>query len=248
MTPRSEVFGRRSTAMLGLAGAILSGVGDVLILGRPCSGREFDAAAGRIPPNVDADPRWRSLWNGASFAPRRLRAGTFVGTVGIGVWQWVGLQAAARAIPPGRLHRLASISAAAFALSGVLTHLGCGTVILAYRRAAERAADAAGGQRSSPRSATTLLAVSALGAFSALAVFSGAVFAAGLRGPESASRGLALVTPFPCVLATLLTFGALPAPIGGYARPASMSVGLAVYFGVRAASSREIIASSWSTR
>jgi hypothetical protein len=239
---------RRSAAVLGLAGAVLSAVGDVLILGRPCSGQEFDAALGRIPPNVDADPRWRSLWNGASFAPSRLRAGTLVGCVGVGVLQWMGLHAAARAVPPGRLRRLATLSAGGFALSGVLTHLGCGTVILAYWRAAERAVEATGGRLSSPRSATTLLAVSAFGALGTLAVFSGAVIAAAVRGPNSASRGWALATPFPCVLATLSTFGALPAPIGGYARPASISIGLAVHFGVAAACSAGSARSSTHAR
>ena len=48
------------------------------------------------------------------------------------------------------------------------------------------------------------------------------------------------MTPFPCVLATLATFGMLPAPIGGYLRPASMSIGLAVYFAVSADCSRGI--------
>jgi hypothetical protein len=31
-------------------------------------------------------------------------------------------------------------------------------------------------------------------------------------------------------MSTLLSFGALPAPVGGYARPASMSIGLMAYF------------------
>ena len=224
--------------MVGLVGAVLSGLGDLLILGRPCSGREFDEAVGRIPPNIDVDPRWRSLWNGASFAPSRLQVGTLVGTVGIGVWQCAGLQAAARAIPPGRLRRLATVSAACIAVSGVLTHLGCGMVISAYRRSAEDAADAADRRQTSPRSATTLLAVSAVGALGALAVFSGAVVGAAVRHPDSVPTAWAVATPFPCVLATLLTFGALPAPIGGYARPASISIGLAVSFIVSAASSR----------
>ena len=202
MKPGNGVLGRRTAALLGLAGAVLSGVGDVLILGRPCSGREFDEATGRIPPNIDADPRWRSLWNGASFAPGRLHAGTLIGVAGIGVLQWAGLHAAARAVPPGRLRRLATVSAAGFAVSGVLTHLGCGTVILAYRRAAEDADDS-DGRQSSPRSATTMLAVSALGALGALALFSGAVIGAAARRPDTTPRGRAVMAPFPCVLATL---------------------------------------------
>ncbi len=86
--------------MLGLAGAVLSAVRDVLILGRACSGSEFDHATGRIPPNIDADPRWRSLWNGAGFAPVRLHVGAVTGVAAIGVLQWAGLQSAARKIPP----------------------------------------------------------------------------------------------------------------------------------------------------
>ena len=230
--------------MLGLAGAVLSGVGDVLILGRACSGREFDEAAGRIPANIDADPRWRSLWNGAAFAPGRLQAGTVTGVVGIGVLQWAGLGAAAQAVPPGRLRRLATASAAGFAVSGVLTHLGCGTVISAYRRSAEDAAHAPDRRQPSPRSATTMLAASALGALGALAAFSGAVVGSAVHHPDSAPTAQVVATPFPCVLITLLTFGALPAPIGGYARPASMSIGLAVSFAVSVVASRGITPSS----
>ena len=62
---------------------------------------------------------------------------------------------------------------AGFALSGVLTHLGWWAVIAAYRRSAERAADASDRRQSSPRSATTMLAVSALDALGTLTVFSG---------------------------------------------------------------------------
>ena len=232
MLNSNGVLSGRTAAVLGLAGAVLSAVGDVLILGRTCSGREFDDATGRIPPNIDADPRWRSLWNGASFAPGRLQAGTVIGVVGIGVLQGRDCRAAARAVPPGRLRRLATVSAAGFALSGVLTHLGCGTVIrpTGGRRSTQRTPRTVGS--SSPRSATTMLAVSALGALGALAVFSGAVIGAAVRDPDPTPMVRAVATPFPCVLATLLTFGALPAPIGGYARPASMSIGLAVSFAV----------------
>ncbi len=83
-----------------------------------------------------------------------------------------------------------------------------------------------------------MLAVSALGALAALPAFSGAVIGASTRRPGSAPRVLSVATPFPCVLATLMTFGALPSPIGGYARPASMSIGLAVSFAVSVASSQ----------
>ncbi|HYI56235.1 MAG TPA: DUF6796 family protein [Microlunatus sp.] len=246
MKPGRGVLGRRTAALLGLAGAVLSGVGDVLILGRPGSGREFDEATGRIPPHIDVDPRWRSLWNGASFAPGRLHAGTLIGVAGIGALQWAGLHAAARAVPPGRLRRLATVSAAGFAVSGVLTHLGCGAVILAYGRAVD--ADATDGRQASPRSATTMLAVSALGALGALALFSGAVIGAAARRPDTMPRGRAIVAPFPCVLATLATFGMLPAPIGGYLRPASMSIGLALYFAVGAATTQEIAEAASSSR
>jgi len=239
MLNSNRVLSRRTAAGLGLAGAVLSAAGDVLMLGRACSGREFDDATGKIPPTIDADPRWRSLWNGASFAPVRVHTGTAIGVVGIGVLQWVGLQAAARTIPAGSLRRLASVSATGFAMSGMLTHLGCGAVILAYRQAAEDTADLVSDPQPAPRSVTTLLAVSALGALGTLAAFSGAVIGAAVRDPETPTVR-AVVTPFPCVLATLLTFGALPAPVGGYARPASMSIGLGVSFAVSAVCSRGI--------
>ena len=228
----------RTAAVLGLAGAVLSGIGDVIILGRPCSGRDFDDATGRIPPKVDADPRWRSLWNGASFTPGRLRVGTVIGVVGIGVLQGIGLTSTARSLPPGGLRRLATAAAVGFAVSGVLTHVGCGAVILAYRRTARGATDVSSGRRPAPRTATTVLAASALGALGALAVFSGAVVGAAARDPDTTPTVRAVratATPFPWVVATLLTFGALPTPVGGYARPASMSIGLAASFALAVA-------------
>jgi hypothetical protein len=85
--------------------------------------------------------------------------------------------------------------------------------------------------------------VSAVGALGALAVFSGAVVGAAGRGPNTTPtvRAVrAIATPFPWVVATLLTFGALPAPIGGYARPASMSIGLAASFAAAAAAAGEL--------
>jgi hypothetical protein len=233
----------RTAAVLGLAGAVLSGIGDVIMLGRPCSGRDFDDATGRIPPNVDVDPRWRSLWNGASFTPGRRRVGTVIGVVGIGALQGVGLTSTARSLPPGGLRRLATVAAVGFAVSGVLTHLGCGAVILAYRRTAEGVADVSDRRQPAPRSVTTVLAVSAVGALGALAVFSGAVVGAAGRGPNTTPtvRAVrAIATPFPWVVATLLTFGALPAPIGGYARPASMSIGLAASFAAAVAAAEEL--------
>lgn len=227
---------RRAAAFVGLAGAVLSGIGDVLILGRPCSGREFDGAEGMVPTHIDADRRWQSLWNGATFAPGRVHVGTLTGLVGIGFLQWQGMRRIARAIRPGLPRRLATASATAFAVSGALTHVCCGTVILAYRRAAETGTEPADGLRPSPRSATTVLAVSAVGALGALAVFSGSLTMDALRRRDPAPTLWAVVTPFPCVLSTLLTFGFLPAPVAGYVRPASMSIGLMVYFAVTAAS------------
>ena len=239
MAGSSEVAGRsgrRALALIGLGGAVLSGIGDLLILGRSCSGQDFDRAAGAIPPHIEADNRWRSLWNGATLAPRRVHVGTLTGLVGIGLLQWLGLRGVAQAIHPGVLRRLAAGSATAFAVSGVLTHVCCGTVILAYRRASEIEVEPTDGPQPSPRSVTTPLAVSAVGALSALAAFSGSLTVAALRRESTAPASWAVVTPFPCVMSTLLTFGALPAPIGGYARPASMSIGLMVYFAVAAAS------------
>ena len=205
--------GRRALALIGLGGAVLSGIGDLLILGRPSSGQDFDRAAGLIPPHIDADRRWRSLWNGATLAPRRIHVGTLTGLVGIGLLQWMGMRGIARTIRPGGLRRLAVASAAGCAASGVLTHLCCGTVILAYRRALETGVEPTDGPQPSPRSATTVLAVSAVGALSALAVLSSSLTVAALRRGNTAPTPWAVVTPFPCVMSTLLTFGALPAPV-----------------------------------
>lgn len=78
--------------------------------------------------------------------------------------------------------------------------------------------------------------MSVTGALTALAVFSGSLTVAARRRQSHATTSRVVVTPLPCVLATLLTFGVLPAPVGGWARPASLSIGLMVYFAVTAAS------------
>lgn len=214
----------------------MSGIGDVLILGRRSSGRDFDHAVGMIPEHVEVDGRWRSLWNGATFTPGRIHLGTVTGVVGIGCLQWLGMLGMARTIPPGALQRTAIVSATAFAVSGAITHWSCGRVILAYHEASARQVEPARGHRPSSRAATTLLTASAGGALGALAVFSGCLTAAAMRRRGAGPVRWAQVTPFPCVMSTLLTFGLLPYPVGGYVRPASMSIGLLMFFAVAAAS------------
>ncbi|GEO33544.1 DUF6796 family protein [Cellulomonas aerilata] len=235
--------GRRGLALVGLTGALLSGIGDVLILGRPCSGRDFDHAAGMVPPHIDADATWRSLWNGAALPVRRIRAGTLTGDVGIALLQWRAMRGIGRTLPAGRERQIAEASATAFAVAGVLTHQCCGTVILAYRKAREEALGSDDEARRSPRSATPLLAISTAATLGALAAYSAGLTVAALRRPDSASAWQSVVTPLPSVMATLLSFGALPAPVGGYARPASISIGLMAYFAVTAASGQR-----WSDR
>jgi hypothetical protein len=227
---------RRGAALVGLTGAVLSGVGDVLILGRACSGREFDQATGRLPPRVGGDDRWRSLWNGAALPARRIRLGTLVGNLGIGLLQGPALLAISRALRPGREQRVAAASAAAFAVAGVLTHQCCGTVILAHQRATEPAAGATTDAPPAPSTAIRVLTASAAASLGALALLSASQTVAARRRGRTMPAWWWTVTPFPCVLATLLTFGALPAPVGGYARPASISIGLMVYFALTAAS------------
>ena len=129
---------------------------------------------------------------------------------------------------------MAEGSATAFALSGMLTHLTCGMVILAYRMALATAPAVTGEARPSPRSVTGLLGVGAVGSLGSLAVFSVNQVVAALRGRSDVPIVSSVVTPLPPVLATLATFGSLPAPIGGYARPASISTGLLIYFAVAA--------------
>lgn len=227
--------GRRGLALVGLTGALLSGIGDVLILGRPCSGRDFDRGVGMVPPHIDADDAWRSLWNGAGLSARRIHAGTLTGDVGIGVLQWFALRGISRALPAGRARRVAEASATAFAVAGVLTHQCCGTVILAYKNAIEEPAGSENGTRRSPRSATPLLAISSAVTLGALAAYSASLTVAALRRGDSGFAWQSIVTPLPAVMATLLSFGALPAPVGGYARPASISTGLMTYFALTAA-------------
>jgi hypothetical protein len=234
--PAARRSSRRAHALIGLGGALLTVLGDVLILGRPCSGADFDQAVGQVPRHIDADPTWRSLWNGASLASRRIHAGTLVGVVGIVPLQWLSMRGIARSIRPGKLRSLAAASATAFAVAGGATHLCCGAVILAYREASRTDVDPTGGTRPSPRSFTGMLAVSAAGSLTALALYSGSLAVAALRGRSTAPTLSSVITPFPCVMSTLLTFGALPAPLGGYLRPASISTGLTVSFAAAAAS------------
>jgi hypothetical protein len=223
-----------ATALVGLAGAVLTGIGDVLILGRASSGRDFDQASGIVPPHIDADNRWRSMWNGAVLPPRRIHLGTISGLVGIGLLEWLSLRGISRTLHPGAHRRVAEGSATAFALSGMLTHLCCGVVILAYRKELATQAEPPA-PRPSPRSVTGLLGVGAVGSLGALAVFSVNQVVAALRGRSKVPVASSVLTPLPPVLAALAAFGTLPAPIGGYARPASISTGLLVYFAVAAA-------------
>jgi uncharacterized protein DUF6796 len=236
-TSRVGRVGRRGLALVGLTGALMSGIGDMLMFGRSCSGRDFDQAVGMVPPHIEADNRWRSMWNGAAVPARRVKAGTLTGHLGIGLLQWLALLGISRSIDGGRERRIAQAAATAFAVSGVLTHQGCATVILAYQRAMADASGSINGARPSPRTGTALLAVSAATTLGALAAFSGSL-AVAERRRTSAPAWSSAVTPFPFVLAALLTFGRLPAPVGGYARPASISIGLMTYFALTAASDR----------
>ncbi|MEP7332489.1 MAG: DUF6796 family protein [Terracoccus sp.] len=229
-------LGRREYALFGLGGAALSGIGDALILGRSCSGHDFDHATGVVPAHLNPQRRWRSLFNGVTLDRHRIQVGTLVGVVGIGILQQLGLRGIASTIEPQVPRRLATVSAAAFAVTGAATHLCCGSVILAYQRASETQVEPHHSARPSPRSATALLAVSATGALTSLAVFSSSQTIASLRRQSHAPTSTLVVTPLLCVMSTLLTLGVLPAPVGGWARPASMSIGLMAYFAVTATS------------
>ena len=229
-------LGRREYALIGLGGAVLSGIGDVLILGRSCSGHDFDHATGVVPAHLVPQRRWRSLFNGATLDRDRVQVGTLVGVIGIGVLQQLGLRGIASTIRPPVQRRLATVAAAGFAVTGAAAHLCCGSVILAYQRASQTQVEPHPSPRPSPRSATALLAVSATGALTSLAVFSGSQTVASLRRQSNAPTSTMVVTPLLCVVSTLLTFGVLPAPVGGWARPASMSIGLVAYFAVTAVS------------
>ena len=130
------------------------------------------------------------------------------------------------------MRRAATASASAFAVSGVLTHQCCAGVVLAHRRARH---DVPGPGRA-PRGGTRLLALSTAASLGSLAVHSASLTVSALRRRQPGPAWRSAVTPFPSVLAALLTFGALPAPVGGYARPASISIGLMTYFAVAATS------------
>lgn len=176
------------------------------------------------------------MFNGSIVASNRVQLGTLTGVVGVGVLQQVGMRGIASTFRPGGLRQLAAGSATGFAVTGSLAHLCCGAVILAYKRLVEIEVDPHDGPRPAPRSATPLLAVSAVGALTALAIFSSSLIIAERHHESNASTSRMVLTPLPCVVSTLLTFGLLPAPLGGWARPASISFGLIGYFAVTAAS------------
>jgi hypothetical protein len=189
-----------------------------------------------VPAYIEADGTWRSLWNGTALPVRRIRAGSLTGHVGIGLLQCLAMRGLSRTLPDGRERRIAEASATAFAVAGVLTHQCCGTVILAYKKAIDEAHGSGDETRRSPRSATPLLAISTAATLGALAAYSASLTVAALRRRGSAAAWQSVVTPLPSVMVTLLSFGALPAPVGGYARPASISIGLMTYFALTAAS------------
>ena len=216
--------------MVGLAGGALAAAGDVLILGRPVSGRDVDRATGLVPAYLAAGDRWRSLWNGVPLSTVRIRLGTLVGIGGIGLLAAGGLGGAARAVPPGPLHDVAVASVAVFAVAGASTHHRCAAGVLARRRLG-----AGEGSEDHDRAGLPdgLLAISAAATLGSLAVLSLVLTEAARRtGPGWWWE--ALRTPFPWVAAALATFGRLPAPVGGWLRPASISSGLLLSLAARA--------------
>jgi hypothetical protein len=228
----------RRQALAGAAGAMLAGLGDVLILGRAVSGPDFDQAVGVVPAHVIADRRWRSLWNGAVLPPGRIWAGTLCGVVGIPLLAATGLRSSVREVPAGAPRAVAAASVGAFALAGVLTHVSCGAVIVAYRNEVARGVDAPSTDRAPARTATRWFGAGAVGSLASLAAVSGCAAVAGLSGRGGTARMSSAVTAFPCVVSTLLTFGRLPSPIGGYLRPASISSGLLLHFCLAAAQAK----------
>lgn len=94
--------------------------------------------------------------------------------------------------------------------------------------------EALAGTERSTRSLTRLLTVSAAGSLLSLAAISAGLGVAAARGRRPVPPRAAWAGPFAPVLLTLLTFGHLPAPVGGLARPASISLGLFAYFLTRA--------------
>ena len=205
----------RRQALAGAVGAVLTGWGDVLILGRAVSGSDFDEAVGVLPEHVVPDRRWRSLWNGAVLPPGRIWAGTLCGVVGIPLLAATGLRSSVRGMPSGAPHAVAAASVAAFALTGVLTHVSCAAVIVAYRNELSRAVDAPVSDRVPAQTATRLFGAGAVGSLASLAVLSGCAAVARRSWRSGAPRMSSAVTAFPCVVSTLLTFGRLPSPIGG---------------------------------
>lgn len=216
--------------MVGLVGGALAAAGDVLILGRPVSGRDFDRATGLVPAGLADGDRWRSLWNGVPLSAGRIRLGTLIGIGGIGLLAAGGLGGAARAVPPGPLRDLAVASVAVFAVAGASTHQRCAAGVLTRRR---RGAREGSEDHDRPVPPDGLLAATAAATLGSLAVLSLVLTEAARRNGPGWWREV-LRTPFPWVAAALATNGRLPAPVGGYLRPASISSGLLLSLTARA--------------
>lgn len=152
------------------------------------------------------------MFNGAVLGQHRIQIGTVTGVLGIGVLQLLGLRGIASTIRAEAPRLFCARSATGFAVTGALAHLCCGSVILAYQAVSQMGAESRDGRWPSTRSATPLLAVSASGAFTALAIFGAGLTRDALGRQGNPPTSSMVVTPLPCVILTLLTFGALPAP------------------------------------
>ncbi len=208
---------RRGPAMIGLAGAALTAIGDVLILGRNFSGPDFDHAS----VCSRATSSWSADGNRCGTVPSSRRAASASDNRWAGRDRSPGGQACwdHPYDDPGRLRGLAAVSAAAFAVSGVLTH------------AAERwsGRPACGAERSRTNRRPALPPATSRRTRWPRASLTG--FSVGRRPrpgevPAAASSRRSARRCRVCWNSADFGVGAR----GGYARPASISIGLMVFF------------------
>ncbi|MGL5851334.1 MAG: DUF6796 family protein [Phycicoccus sp.] len=219
----------RSAAWCGVAGAVVTGVGDVLILGRPVSGADFADGVGAAPAFADARAT-ASFWNGVDVGTDRVWWGALIGVIGIGVLERHGLATLVGSVRPRALRQLGQAAVTLFAVFGVAVHFAFGPLLLGYRQAAAAGGDTWSRTAAPLADATGLVLLGGGVSLGALAVVSIVLAVGAFRDRVPMPRWAALATPVVLVVAALLVADLLPAPVGGLVYPAWISVGLLLFF------------------
>ncbi|MGL5929449.1 MAG: DUF6796 family protein [Dermatophilaceae bacterium] len=227
--PRSTRSRIHRAAWWGVAGAVLTGIGDVLMLGRMVSGADFAEGVGVAPIFADAEVV-ASFWNGVDVGTGRVWWGALIGVVGIGVLERYGLSTLVGDLRSAVLRTVGRAAVTVFAVFGVAVHFAFGPLLLGYRQAAVAGAATWSRTAAPLADATDLVMLGGVASLGALAVVSAALAVGLFRDRAPLPRWTALATPIVLVVAALLVAGRLPSPVGGLVYPAWISAGMLVFF------------------